>query len=326
MALFAKLVGCVIVVQLCINCNGQQKFQTGNQNDSRKPRGIWVTEWSADGEYFALGGDDSTLWVYKAMDYSLLKTYKLSSLIRGLSWHPKENILAVATGSGIQMLDMNRDQLSTVSSISVGGRGIDWNASGELLALADGHGLVQILDKKGRLLRSISKHNNNSYLSLDWHPTQNILVTSSDEIILFDTSGKQLQFIKHRKESTGILSVKWHPSGEFFASGDYGHDREGVPTLLQFWKEDGTLIKTIEGHHAEIRNLRWSKDGSMLATAADALRIWNKDGELLYTAQSKEKLWGIAWSNDGKKIVTGSFGDGSVKVWNNRGELIKELH
>jgi len=325
MALFAKLVGCVIVVQLCINCNTQQKFPTGNQNDSRKPRGIWVTEWSADGEYFALGGDDSTLWVYKAMDYSLLKTYKLSSLIRGLRWHPKENLLAIATGSGIQLLDFNKDQLSTFSSVSIGGRGIAWNASGELLALADGAGVVQILNRKGELLRSISKHNSNSYLAVDWHPTKNIILTSSDEIILFDTTGKQLQFIKHRKESTGILSVRWHPSGDFFASGDYGHHGEGIPTLLQFWKEDGTLIKTIEGHMEEIRNLRWSRNGNMLATAADGLRIFNKDGQLLHHGKTVENLWGVAWSKDDQIIVTGSFANGSVKIWNNRADLIKEI-
>ena len=74
-----------------------------------------------------------------------------------------------------------------------------------------------------------------------------------------------------REQYTGILTVKWHPSGKFFASGDYGHEKEGKPTLLQYWKEDGTKHKEMNGHHEEIRNLRWSADGKYVATAADAI-------------------------------------------------------
>ena len=306
-------------------CFQSKKNLVGNTNDLPKPQGIWATEWSSDGKYFALGGDDSTLWIYEASDYSLYKSYKLNSMLRGLSWHPKENLLAVSSMRGVQLLNMKTLQLKTIPDLKDGGRGIGWNHTGELLALAGG-GIVTVMNKEGKLIRSIPKHNNNSYLALDWHPTKDIIVTASDEIILFDTSGKQLQFIKHRKENTGVLSVKWHPSGEFFASGDYGHEKEGKPTILQFWKEDGTLLKTITGHHAEIRNLRWNKGGSRLATASDALRIWSKGGELLYTGESKEILWGIAWSPDNKNIVTGSFENGKVKLWNSKATFIKEIN
>src|SRR5688572_7202693 len=112
------------------------------------------------------------------------------------------------------------------------------------------------------------------------------MVTSSDEIILFDTAGNQLKLINHRKEQTGILTVRWHPSGEFFASGDYGHENEGKPTLLQFWKADGTLIKTIKGHHSELRNIRWNNEGTLLATASDVLRIYNNHGALVSTGKN----------------------------------------
>ena len=324
--LCAKILVCAFVFLFNSACEHTKKLTHSTNGIVARPQSIWVTEWSADGQYFALGGDDSTVWLYNARDYSLLKTYKLNSALKGMSWHPKENMLALATSRGVQLLDLSKDEMTTFTEMKTGGRGISWNASGELLALADGRGIVQIMNKKGKLIRSISKHNNHSYLSVHWHPKKDIIVTASDEIILFDTAGNQLQFIKHRKELTGILTVRWHPSGDFFATGDYGHEGEGIPTLLQFWKEDGTLIKTIQGHHAEIRNLRWSKDGSMLATAADALRIWNKDGELLHSGKSEENLWGVAWSKDGKNIVTGSYANGAVKVWNNRGELIKQLN
>jgi WD40 repeat protein len=297
------------------------------QDIQKKPAFIWATEWSKDGKYIAVGGDDSIVWIYRGTDHSLFKSYKMNSMVKGLSWHPKENKLGVANMKGIQLLDMETGNITTVPGLSTGGRGIAWNYNGELLALADGYGVVQIMNRKGHIIRSIKKHNNNSYMTVDWHPSKNILVTGSDEIILFDTSGKQLALINQRKEHTSVLSAKWHPSGEFFATGDYGHEKEGMPTLLQFWKEDGTLVKEIRGHHyAEIRNLRWSNDGNFLATASDALRTWTKKGDLLYTGESDVNIWGIAWSKEDKQIITGSFENGSIKLWTDKAALIRKIN
>jgi WD40 repeat protein len=81
----------------------------------------------------------------------------------------------------------------------------------------------------------------------------------------------------------------------------------------------------MKGHHQEIRNLRWSNDGKHLATAADALRIWNTNGDLLHTGATENNLWGVAWSRDDRFIITGTFTDGKVKLWDNQARLIREL-
>lgn len=291
-----------------------------------KPRSIWTADWSADGKYIAVGGDDSTIWIYNGKDYSLYRSYKTNSMVKGISFHPRENLLAIANMKGVQLLDIQTGTLAAVPGLETGGRGITWSPSGDRLALADGNGIVQIMDKQGKIIRSIKKHNNHSYMTVDWHPTKPILVTGSDEIIVFDTAGTQLSMFRHRKENTGVLTVRWHPSGAFFASGDYGHEDEGMPTLLQFWKQDGTLLKAIpDQHHREMRNLRWSPDGSRLATASDALRIWDKEGKLLHTATSEFILWGLAWSRDNKFIVTGAYGNGAVNVRTNDATLVKTL-
>lgn len=289
------------------------------------PRAIWATEWSKDGEYIAVAGDDSIVWLYKGNNNSFYKNFHLKAEIKHLSWHPQESLLAIATTKGVELLDMKTEKLSVAAGAKVGGRAVGWNYNGQLLALADGVGVVQIMDKKGNHIRSIKKHNNNSYVTMDWHPAKNILVTGSDEIILFDTSGRQLAFIRHRKENTLLLTARWHPSGEFFATGDYGHEKEGKPTLLQFWKPDGTLIKQMMGHHEEMRNLKWSSDGNLLATASDGLRIWSKEGKLLHETVSSQVIWGLSWSKDDKHIATGSYGDGIVKLWTREAKLVKEI-
>ena len=290
----------------------------------RKGTGVWTLDWSYDDAYVATGGDDSTLYIYRTSDYSLHQSVKLNGMIKSARWHPRENVLAIATHMGVSLLHLPSGQLSPINALTVGGRGIGWNHTGELLALADGRGVVQIVNRQGTLLRSIPKHNNHSYLALDWHPTKNILVASSDEIHVFDTSGKQLSFIRHRKEPAGILSLRWHPSGAFFASGDYGHEDEGIPTLLQFWKEDGTLLKTMLGSKAEFRNIHWSRDGQFLATASDALRIWNREGELLSTGTTGYNLWSIGWNSTGSQVLTASF-DGHFDLWTPKATHIRKI-
>jgi WD40 repeat protein len=292
-----------------------------------KPQFIWTTEISADGKYLALGGDDSTLWVYATENYSLQQSYKLNSMIRCVSWHPNEPLLAIATLDNVSLLPIPKKNIFTIPDLPTGGRGVAWNRTGELLALGDGDGVIRIMNKEGKLLRSITKHNNNSYFSIDWHPTKDLIVTGSNEIMLFDTSGNQLQMIRHRNVATGVLTVKWHPSGDFFAVGDYGHDKEGIPTLLQFWNVEGKLLKEVRGiSKSEFRSIRWNHTGTQLATASDALRVWTREGKLISTANSSGSIWGVAWSKDDQRIVTGSFDDGSVKIWSSSAALIRQIN
>ena len=304
---------------------GYECLAQNSGNTAIKPTSTWAIQFSPDDKYYAFGGDDSILQIYTTANHKLLKWYKTNG-IKNLSWHPYGNLLAIANPRSVQLLNMENGKLTTIPNLLTGGRSIGWNYNGELLALADGRGVVQIMNKEGLLLRSLKKHNNHSYLAMDWHPSKNIIVTASDEIILFDTSGKQLKLINHRQETTGLLAVKWHPSGDFFVSGDYGHEKEGKPTLLQFWKPNGTLIKSMMGHHSEIRNVSWNRDGTLLATVSDALRIYTRDGVLVNTGKPPGyNLWGISWAGNGKFIITASF-DGDIDLWTNNARLAKKLY
>jgi WD40 repeat protein len=290
------------------------------------PQNIWTAEMSADGSYLAVGGDDSTVWIYSTENYSLYRSYKLNSMVRCVSWHPRDSLLAIATLDHVLLLSLPTQSITLIPGLPTGGRGISWNSSGELLALADGDGVIRIMNRHGQLLRSITKYNNNSYFSIDWHPTKDILLTGSDEIMLFDTSGKQLNMIRHRNMATGVLTVKWHPSGDFFAAGDYGHDKEGIPTLLQFWKPDGALIKEIRGiSKAEFRNIKWNHAGTQLVTASDALRVWDQDGRLLHTGSYSGGIWGLTWNKDDSRIITGNFDNGHVRLWSKSAALIRRI-
>lgn len=285
---------------------------------------LWTADWSADDKRIAVGGDDSLLKIYDSKNLKLLKTYQLKSMIRQVNWHPAKNILAIATNDDeVSILNTETEKFIKLNGITYGARGIGWNFNGELLATADNVGLIKIWDLKGNLLKTIKKEDKNSYFSLHWHPNKNIIAVSGDDIRIVDTSGATLKVIKHRKENTGVLSVRWHPSGEFFATGDYGQDKEGVKSIMQFWKADGTLIRTLYGSKAEYRNIQWNIEGSLLASASDVLRIWSKNGDLLFTGKPEDLLWGVDWNRTSEKIITTSI-NGNVKLWTAKAKLILE--
>ncbi|HET6994378.1 MAG TPA: WD40 repeat domain-containing protein, partial [Chitinophagaceae bacterium] len=215
-----------------------------------------------------------------------------------------------------------------------GSRTIAWNYEGQLLAAAAGSGIVWIWDRSGKLLRQVQKKTIDGkkdirdFLGIDWHPSKNILVTVGDEIRVFDTSGTQLNMFRHREKQAGILTIKWHPSGEFFVTGDYGHADEGIPTLLQFWKQDGTLLREWSESKKEFRNIRWNKQGTMLATASDVLRVWTKDGQLLHAAKSNDNtvLWGVDWTSSSDQMVTVNFDNGKIQSWDNKANLLNTYY
>ncbi|HEX7847651.1 MAG TPA: hypothetical protein VF476_17745 [Chitinophagaceae bacterium] len=306
-----------------------------SQDQPKKTAGLWTLDVSHDDQYIALGGDDSLLRIFNN-DLSLYKSIKLDKegMVRSVHWHPTKNILAVSSRNNVWILDPVTGQKTKLEGGPDGSRAVAWNYSGELLAIAGGRGMIWIWDRNGKLLKQIQKKDEEGkpdtkdFLGMDWHPSKNILVTVGDEIRVFDTSGQQLNSFRHRKQQAGLLTVKWHPSGDFFVTGDYGHPKEGIPVLLQYWQTDGKLIREWSGSKSEFRNIRWNKHGTQLATGSDALRIWTKDGELLYIGKQEDDpvLWGVDWTSDSKRIFTVTFAGGTIQQWDGRANLLKTIN
>jgi WD40 repeat protein len=285
-----------------------------------KPKGVtvWTLDWSPDDKYIAYGGDDSMLWIYNAATMSMYKTLHMTNYVRKVAWSPDGKLLLVSTNDGAQILDIETDKHVYLPGTG-GARGMVWRRDGTMMATVTNQ--VMVWNLKGELVQTLRKEHAKTLFSVDWHPFNDTIVSSGDEIRIFDLTGKQLKMIKHRPEPTGILCVKWHPSGEFFATGDYGH--EDVESIIQYWKPDGTLFKTLHGSKAEYRNIAWSRDGKFLASASDVLRVWTKDGELLSSGVTLgDNLWGIDWDSKGERIATTSS-NGKMAIWTKDCKMIK---
>ncbi|MFK7946155.1 MAG: WD40 repeat domain-containing protein [Saprospiraceae bacterium] len=285
---------------------------------------LWDASWSNDGKYIAVGGDDNTLRIYDGESFKLISRDTLDGEIYRLRWHPTENILAIVGElEVIQLLNIETRE-SIKLNPTAGSRAIAWNHDGQMIAIADYEGVLTIWSKQGTLLQTVYKERTMSYVAVDWHPCKNEIIALTGDVRIIDMKGQLLQRFKHRKEDVMLLCVEWHQSGNFFVIGDYGDNYKPYSSLLQFWNTKYELTKSDDIATAEYRNVNWSNDGDFLASASESLRIWSKDGKVLYEGKSAEKLWGIDWKSDGKYIVTSSE-NMTIKIWNSKAELVKEL-
>lgn len=295
---------------------------------SQQHEGLWTVAWSPDSAYFAVGGNQGDLKLFDGKTYQLLKSYPVKDVILSrLKWHPDQNKLAVITQSATfkaQILDLNEDQWIVLKDLQNSFRALDWNYSGEYLAVSESEGAVSVFDINGnRVSRFMADPK--SVAGLDWHPKENIIATVGSQIGIYHYLGDTLRNYQPRDKEVFLLCVEWHKSGDFFAVGDYGDLEEAKYKLVQFWTDEGEFITQIEGSSGEYRNIRWSPDGTKLATASDALRIWNTNGALLNQSESSQDyLWGIDWNPAGDKIITTS-GDGVISIWDEEANLIQQL-
>jgi WD40 repeat protein len=286
---------------------------------------LWTADWSPNGKYIAIGGNIDTLKIYNENNLTIHKAIPIKNTITRVKWHPTKNVIAVATQnspdkSTIINLD-NNNKIELFGISPEGARGIDWNYTGEYLAVADNSGQILVYNIKGELIKKFQHQTNStkSVTSVDWHPFKNILTTVGEDIRMFDIAGNLLKVIKHRPEEVLILCVAWHKSGKFFVTGDYGDEKH--KSFLQYWNEQGELLKSIDISKGEYRNLAWNKKGDKLASASDALRIWDIKGNLISEGNSKDYLWGISWNKQGNKIITSSM-EQRIILWSKHAEKI----
>ncbi|MBP4140115.1 WD40 repeat domain-containing protein [Flavobacterium geliluteum] len=286
---------------------------------------LWTTDWSHNGKYIAIGGNVDTLNIYTEGNLKLYKSFPVKNTITRIKWHPLMNVVAVTTQmsdekSFIFNLETNEKiELNGISS--EGARGVDWNYTGEYLAIGDNNGQVLLFNTKGELIRKFFNEINytKGITAIAWHPKKNILTTVTDKIRFIDLDGNLIKSIQHRPENVMLLSIAWHKSGDFFVTGDYGDEKD--KSLLQYWNEQGELIKSIDISKGEYRNLAWNPKGDRLASASDALRIWDTKGNLISTGNSKDYLWGVSWNEKGNRIITSSM-EQKIILWNKKAKRI----
>lgn len=304
-------------------------------------RVLWSVDWHPSGAQFAVGGVN-TLWLFDAQTFerkSLLSRRNQnhqraddteSPCVTFVSWHPSNNLLAVSSQGGDVSGIYDAESGTRIPLMVDHARGVAWRTNGDVLAISStGSGHLRVFRSDGRLLHDVPRHGAAKGLTgVAWHPSGKKMVTVGKYITLHDANGTVNRQITHRPGAKGeclLLCVAWHPSGEFFVVGDYGNNDSGDSPAIQFWSAKGELVKAITiDDGSEIRNISWNREGTLLASASDKLRIWTKAGELKHAGDSPDLLWGVDWNPKGNKLLTSSA-EGRVTLWTPDAKVSKRI-
>jgi dipeptidyl aminopeptidase/acylaminoacyl peptidase len=248
--------------------------------------------------------------------------YDPRDLVLALAWSPQGDILAVAAGEKIRLVDA--DTLVELRLLPAGAwaGSLAFNPDGTRLALAAKDGSVQLWDPAAGQLQCRLEAHHPGAKSVAFSPDGRWLASTGNDayVRLWDISAIPAEgtcdLSPYAEMIGGVFSV---PSASFSPDGKGIASVDSNMILLREVSSQ-RLVRTIHAENS-IFSLAYSPDGSQLASAelGNTIHLWDvASGEML-RAMSRPGLpnvyvASVAFSPDGKLLAAGSS-DGAVVVW-----------
>ncbi len=307
-----------------------KEFIEGNnsiyQIETVLPRGgrIWSLNWSPDDQFIAIGNKTGLVRIYEAKTLVLYKVlYGIQGTINSIDWSPDNKKIAASGPQGeVVVWDIKTSKPTNLEGHRSQVRNVKWSPSGDFLATTSHDGYIKIWNANYDLVKDIHVPNGGC-VGIDWLNDNEIGASCWDNTVrVFDLKRKKRLIFANGLQSTkAVLSVDWHPSGDFLVSGDYGNNNDPINNV-RFWSREGVLLKQMTSHNKEIRALSWNPQGTILATGGETVRLWDKEGKIISVFKTNTSpVWSLDWNSKGDKIVSG-HNDGKVRIWDTSGKLL----
>eukprot|EP00163_Fabomonas_tropica_P033271 TRINITY_DN8656_c0_g1_i1.p1 TRINITY_DN8656_c0_g1~~TRINITY_DN8656_c0_g1_i1.p1 ORF type:complete len:654 (+),score=157.92 TRINITY_DN8656_c0_g1_i1:218-2179(+) len=141
-----------------------------------------------------------------------------------------------------------------------------------------------------------------------WNPQNECFSTGDDRLVhRWSSAGEPQGKLTSIPENVMPTDMQWFPS--------YGRQQSAATDVFVLGATDGKfrlvtksgrIEKLVEAHRGSLTALRWSFDGTALATAGEdgIVKIWSRSGMLRSTLTHAERaVYGIAWGPDNNQIL-----------------------
>ncbi|MGF1505066.1 MAG: WD40 repeat domain-containing protein [Anaerolineae bacterium] len=245
---------------------------------------------------------------------------------------------------------------------------IAWSADSTRLAIASDNGTIAIWDMTTLEELRASDPEGGIPAAMVWSPDKRSLAAvSGDEVLVYDPGRLTVSFRLQGPTDNGIR-IAWSPDNRYIAAGwfnspavvwsplsrnplytvgegndapdtgvsvDFSPDSrilavgsvDGIVTLVD--ATTGELLRLLDGHSAEVRDLSFSPSGASLASAAldGEIIIWDPaTGDIRVSLDDGDaEVYDVVWTPDEQLLATGDS-DGIVRIWSTGdGSLLREI-
>jgi WD40 repeat protein len=254
----------------------------------------------------------------------------VSSPVASLKFSPDGKILAVGGYRDLRLVEAaSGDELAALSGQIDYVRSIAFSPDGKRIAAAGGapqlFGEIKIWDVQShQLLQTVRGHKDCIY-SIAWSPDGKLIASASyDRMVkLWDPdTGREVRNLQDHIDA--VFAVAFSPDGKRLASAS--QDR-----TVKIWDiASGKRLYTLSDASDGLTSVAFSPSGNEVAAAGydKTIYIWQlaaADGHLSQSLiADQDSLLALAWSPDGKVIVTAST-DGSIRFRDTKLDLMDAI-